>query len=229
MPPASDSWLKKIGRFAEMYDITAILGLVPDYPGDKPFSLDWILRPEDFSAQEPSSGFRLSALSLSSHAGTHIDAPAHLAGMVKTLDLYPLQRFLAPAHVISVGNEESIQPGCLDDVDVEEGDAVLFQTSNSSFGLLRRSGFEEKYVYLSEAAAKRCVALRISMVGIDCLSVDRYGDEAVPAHRHLLENDVLILEGIDLQGVPPGKFLLSCFPLKIRGIEAAPVRAVLLR
>jgi len=229
MPHAPDSRLKKIGRFEEMRDITAILGLVPDYPGDRSFSLDWILRPEDSSLQELNSGFRLSALSLGSHAGTHIDAPTHLLGKAKTLDQYPPQRFLIPAHVISVGNEESIQPGCLDDIDVEEGDAVLFQTTNSSFGLLRRSGFEENYVYLSEAAAKRCVALRISMVGIDYLSVDRYGDEAVPAHHCLLENDVLILEGIDLQGVPPGKFILSCFPLRIKGIEAAPVRAVLLR
>jgi arylformamidase len=229
MPNAPDSRLKKIGCYEEMHDITAILGLVPDYPGDRSFSLDWILRPEDSSLQELNSGFRLSAMSLSSHAGTHIDSPTHLSGKVKTLDQYPPQRFLIPAYVISIGNEESIQPGCLDDIDVEEGDAVLFQTKNSSNGLLRRSGFEENYVYLSEAAAKRCVVLRISMVGIDYLSVDRYRDEAVPAHRCLLENDVLILEGIDLQGVPPGKFLLSCFPLRIKGIEAAPVRAVLLR
>jgi arylformamidase len=229
MPPASDSWLKNIGHLAEMHDITAILGLVPDYPGDKSFYLDWILRPEASSTQELNSGFRLSAMSLSSHAGTHIDAPAHLAGMAETLDQYPPQRFLIPAHVIPVGSEESIQPGYLDDIDVEEGDAVLFQTKNSSNGLLRRRGFEENYVYLSEAAAKRCVALHISMVGIDYLSMDRYGEEAAPAHRCLLENDVLILEGIDLQGVPPGKFILSCFPLRIKGIEAAPVRAVLLR
>jgi arylformamidase len=228
MPNAPDPRLKKIGIYAEMHDITAILGLVPDYPGDRSFSMDWILRPED-SAQELNSGFRLSALSLSSHAGTHIDAPTHLSSKAKTLDQYPPQRFLITAHVISVGNEESIHPGCLDDIDVEEGDAVLFQTKNSSNGLLRRSGFEEKYVYLSEAAAKRCVALRISMVGIDYLSVDRYGDEAAPAHHCLLENDVLILEGIDLQGIPPGEFLLSCFPLRIKDIEAAPVRAVLLR
>ncbi|MDD1759718.1 MAG: cyclase family protein [Methanothrix sp.] len=229
MPHAPDSRLKKIGCFEEMHDITAILGLVPDYPGDRSFSLDWIVRPEDSSAQELNSGFRLSALSLSSHAGTHIDAPTHLSPKAKTLDQYPPQRFLIPAQVVSVGSDESIQPGCLDDIDVEEGDAVLFQTKNSSNGLLRRSGFEEKYVYLSEAAAKRCVALGISMVGIDYLSVDRYGDEAAPVHHCLLENDVLILEGIDLQGVPPGKFILSCFPLRIKGNEAAPVRAVLLR
>jgi len=229
MPHAPDSRLKKIGCFEEMHDITAILGLVPNYPGDRSFSLDWIVRPEDSSAQELNSGFRLSALSLSSHAGTHIDAPTHLSPKAKTLDQYPPQRFLIPAQVVSVGSDESIQPGCLDDIDVEEGDAVLFQTKNSSNGLLRRSGFEEKYVYLSEAAAKRCVALRISMVGIDYLSVDGYGDEAAPAHHCLLENDVLILESIDLQGVPPGKFILSCFPLRIKGNEAAPVRAVLLR
>jgi arylformamidase len=237
MPPASVPWIRQIERVVEMYDITAILGLAPDYPGDRPFSLEWMQKQEESSMLETQEGcfteeqdsFSLSALSLSSHAGTHIDAPAHLSGKTKALDLYPLQRFFIPAHVVSVGYEESIQPDGLDDIDLEEGDAVLFQTSNSSAGLLRSSNFTEKYVYLSESAAKRCVALGISMVGIDYLSVDRYDDEALPAHRYLLENDVLVLEGIDLKGVPPGRFILSCFPLRIRGSEASPVRAVLLR
>jgi arylformamidase len=65
------------------------------------------------------------------------------------------------------------------------------------------------------------------MVGIDCASIERYGSEGDPVHRRLLENDLLILEGLDLGGVPPGRYCLSCLPLRIKGCEASPVRAVL--
>ena len=66
-------------------------------------------------------------------------------------------------------------------------------------------------------------------MGIDYLSVDRYEDESLPVHNILLKNDVLVLEGIDLGAVPPGRYWLICLPLRIDDAEAAPVRAVLVR
>jgi arylformamidase len=66
------------------------------------------------------------------------------------------------------------------------------------------------------------------LLGIDSLSVDRYDDLSLQAHRILLEHDALILEGIDLGCVPPGRYTLVCLPLLIAGGEAAPARAVLL-
>lgn len=209
--------------FTEVFDISTPLGTVASYPGDKLYALEWISRIED------GSDFDLSALTLSSHAGAHLDAPAHLIKGARTIDQYSLRRFLVPAQVISVIDGESIEPSALQGIDIRSGDALLFQTSNSSRGLLQQRDFREPYIYLSLAAARLCVALGASLVGIDCLSVDRYGDDAAPAHHSLLESDVLILEGIDLLGLSPGRYLLLCLPLKISGGEAAPVRAVLVR
>jgi arylformamidase len=52
--------------------------------------------------------------------------------------------------------------------------------------------------------------------------------EDAPIHDILLGNDIFILEGIALDGVPAGRYTLFCLPLKIRGAEASPVRAILI-
>jgi arylformamidase len=226
MPFASEIPPKNIPDFTEVHDISAPLGTVAAYPGDRQYSREWMSRLED------GGDFSLSALALSSHAGTHLDAPAHLLKSGRTLDQYPLKRFILPAQVISVDDksvEESIQASALQNLKINPGEALLFRTGNSSRGLLRRPAFSEEFVYLSVDAARLCVALGISLVGIDCLSVDRYGDASAPVHRCLLENDVLILEGIDLEAVSPGRYLLICPPLRIKDAEAAPARAVLVR
>jgi len=226
MPFASEIPPKNIPDFTELHDISALLGSVATYPGDRKYSLEWLSRLEE------GKDYSLSALALSSHAGTHLDAPAHLLKNGRTLDLYPLKRFILPAQVISVDDnsvEESISASALQCLKINPGEALLFRTGNSSRGLLRRPAFSEEFVYLSVDAARLCVTLGVGLVGIDCLSVDRYGDAFAPVHRCLLENDVLILEGIDLEAVSPGRYLLLCLPLRIKNAEAAPARAVLVR
>ena len=89
--------------------------------------------------------------------------------------------------------------------------------------------FREDFISLSVQAAQICVARGVRLVGIDYLSVDKYGDDSLPVHRTLLESDILILEGIDLAAVPCGRYTLICLPLRIEGAEASPVRAVLAR
>src|SRR5512147_2570187 len=88
--------------FRAVYDISLILGEAATYPGDTPYSREMV--------SEIASGadYDLSTLTLCAHAGTHLDAPAHLIAGGKTLDQYPLSRFLLPARVISVDDGESI-------------------------------------------------------------------------------------------------------------------------
>ncbi len=226
MPFASEIPPKKILGFTEVHDISAVLGTVATYPGDRQYSLEWLSRLED------GDDFSLSALALSSHAGTHLDSPAHLLKNGWTLDRYPLRRFILPAQVISVddkSSEESVQVSALWNLKINPGEALLFRTGNSSRSLLQNPVFSEKFVYLSEEAARFCVAKGVSLIGIDCLSMDGYGGTSSPVHRLLLENDVLILEGIDLEAVSPGRYLLICLPIRIKDAEAAPARAILLR
>jgi len=209
--------------FKEVYDISLLLGETATYPGDPPFSREMV--------SEIASGDNcdLSTLILSSHAGTHLDAPAHFIAGGKTLDLYPLKRFLLHAHVVSTDDDESIKKDSLFGIDINEGDALLFKTKNSLRGLSRQSTFADDFVYLSEDAAQSCLDLGVSMVGIDYLSVDKFGSDLSPVHDLLLRNDVLILEGLDLTKVHPGEYILLCTPLSVKGAEAAPTRAILAR
>ena len=210
-------------RFKRAYDISVLLGSEnADYPGDHPYT-----RVEASSISD-GEAYNLSTLTLSAHSGTHIDAPAHYLEMAKTIDLYPPENFVLPAHVIHVEDVESIKPDSLDGLKTERGDALLFKTTNSMSGLSRSGIFSEKFVYLSEEAADACVNLGAGLVGIDYISIDRYGDEMAPVHYKLLKEGILILEGINLMDVPSGDYTLLCPPLKMKGAEASPVRALLL-
>lgn len=211
-----------LARWRSLYDISVPLGEVAAYADDLPFGRQIVCTADG-------AGYALSNLSLSAHAGTHLDAPAHLIPGGKTLDQYPAERFILPAQVLEVLDRECILKESLQEAEAgSEDHALLFKTQNSHQGLLKKKEFCQKFVYLSADAARMAAQMGARLVGIDCLSVDSCDDLSLSAHRILLESDVLILEGIDLSGVPPGRYTLICLPLRIAGGEAAPARAVLL-
>jgi arylformamidase len=225
---ASENNLDCEWSFHEVYDITALLNRAPDYPGDRKFLQDWMAGFDD------SDGYSLSALSLSSHAGTHLDFPSHVKKGGKSQDSYSPDRFIMPAEVISVPEEGPVQPSSLkdsmlSDCRTKHNEALLIRTPNSQKRLMNQPGFSREYASLSLEAASICVSGGIALVGIDYISVDRFEDNALPVHHMLLDNGVIILEGIDLSAVPSGRYLLICLPLKIDYAEASPVRAVLVR
>ena len=223
MPLASEIILNNSLDFREVYDISAPLNMVPAYPGDRPYFREWMARLDE------GDDYCLSALALSSHAGTHLDFPSHLLRGGKAQDSYSLKRFIIPAEVISVPGDGPVLPSNLQGCKIDRGQALLFKTCNSKKRLLHQAVFSEEFVYLSLDVAHLCVAGEVGLVGIDYLSVDKYRDDSLPVHRTLLENDVLILEGIDLADVPSGKYSLICLPLSIKDAEASPLRAVLVR
>ena len=85
----------------------------------------------------------------------------------------------------------------------------------------------EGSAYLSQSGAFALADGGIALVGTDASSIAPYEDAVLP-HQELLLAGVPILEGLDLSGVPDGNYILAAFPLKLEGLEAAPVRAVLL-
>src|SRR5262249_50214565 len=101
---------------------------------------------------------------------------------------------------------------------------VLFKTRNSE--LLKRRDFEPDFVAFSLGAARTLVARGVRLVGLDYLSV-AHADTQVPVHRAFLDHGVVLLEGIDLSEISPGRYELICFPLRLRGLDGAPCRAVL--
>ena len=211
-------------KYETVYDISVRLGDESiDYPGDTPYSRELIWNIKDSNICD------LSKLVMSAHSGTHVDTPAHFIEGAGTLDSYTIQDFILPAQVVNIEDNEAIRPAELKNVNIEPGDALLFKTDNSVSGRCNTSNFSESFVYLSSEAAELCVEKEASLVGIDYITIEKYGDEAFPAHRRILGNNILVLEGINLREVRQGRYTLLCLPLKIKGGEASPVRAVLLR
>jgi len=92
--------------------------------------------------------------------------------------------------------------------------------------LLKRRDYDPNFVAFSVEAARALVARGVQLVGLDYLSV-AHADEQVPVHRAFLDHGVILLEGVDLSDVAPGRYELICFPLRLRGLDGAPCRAVL--
>jgi arylformamidase len=165
-----------------------------------------------------------SAVSMSVHAGTHLDAPFHFVPDGCTIDSLPLDLFIGPALVHAVETERHITGTHVAAMDLENVTRVLFKTRNTQ--LLRKSAYDPNFAAFSVEAAQALVARGVKLVGLDYLSVAK-ADEQVPVHRAFLDHGVALLEGVDLSDVMPGRYELICFPIKLSGSDGAPCRAVL--
>ncbi len=165
-----------------------------------------------------------TALTMSVHAGTHLDAPFHFLPDGAGIDALPLERFIGPAMVHAVDANRYITEAQVNAIPLDGVTRVLFKTRNSQ--LLKRREYDPNFVAFSVEAARALVARGVDLVGLDYLSV-AHADEQVPVHRAFLDHGVVLLEGIDLSEVRPGRYELICFPLRLRGLDGAPCRAVL--
>ena len=171
----------------------------------------------------------IAKLMMSSHSGTHIDTPAHFIPDGKNLDEYPLEQWILPAQVVNIEDREAVRPIELNNLDIAPGEALLFRTYNSTSGKVASGVYSEDFVYVSPEAAEFCVEKKVSLVGIDYGTIEKHGDMDYPTHHKLLGNGIRILEGINLKEVPSGRYTLFCLPLRIKGAEGAPARAMLAR
>jgi arylformamidase len=169
----------------------------------------------------------VSRIEMGSHTGTHIDAPAHFIPGGSGIDKIDLDALIGPARVITILNREVITPAEIATHNLAQGDRVLFRTRNST-DCWRRSEFMTDFVYLNDGAAERLVSIGVRTVGIDYLSVAGYRrQDAKKTHPILLGAGIVIIEGLDLYGVPDGRYEMICLPLRIEGGDGSPARAVL--
>jgi len=159
------------------------------------------------------------------HTGTHIDVPRHFFPGGKTVDSFQPEVFIGSAYVVHLSGRDRIAATDLENSSIpEEVSRLLLRTDNSR--RWRNQSFDENYTWLTRDAASWIAARGIRLLGFDYLSIERYGAEPV-AHRTLMEHEVVILEGLDLNEVEAGWYELLCFPLRLVGREGAPVRALL--
>ncbi|MEE8217835.1 MAG: cyclase family protein [Vicinamibacteria bacterium] len=202
-----------------VYDVTVPLAPgLPVYPGDPPFEIEPVQR-------LGSAPFSLSRMSLATHTGTHVDAPAHFLPGGATIDSLPLEILIGKARVVEILARERIERTDLEPQDLRDDLRILLKTRMS--GQMLKPGFQEDHLYLSGDAAAYLAQAGLKLVGFDYLSVDRYGVPDYPAHHALLEAGVVIVEGLDLSEVEPGEYDMTCLPLRVAGGDGAPARVIL--
>lgn len=189
-----------------------------------PLKRELIAYPGDASYEEyeyythEKNGVHIMRVMMETHSGTHFDAPYHMIADGKKANEIDLENFVGKATVVEV---EGNQIG-KEDIPESHREIVLFKTRNS--GLYGK--FDTSFTYLSLDGADRLVEHGVKLVGIDYLSIEKFGSPEPVVHRKLLGNGVVIVEGLYLKDVVPGDYEFICLPLKMSQ-DGAPCRAVL--
>ncbi len=195
------------------------------YPGDAPY----------FASTEKTihkDGMRLSRIEIGSHNGTHVTVPArYIQGGAETETL-PLEMLVGPAWVadltgLTMGTGITVEhlEEALPETPVER---LLLKTRNSALWI-SRNYFQTRFVFLTPEAAEWLVEKGIRSIGIDYLSIERFGGDAPLATLAILNANGVIMEGLDLTNVEAGReYTLAFLPLKTPNLDGAPARAVLI-
>ena len=163
----------------------------------------------------------VSRLTMGSHTGTHIDAPIHFLPGGSGAEEVPLENLIGPARVIEIKDPHAVKAQELRVHNLGARERLLFKTSNSK-RCWKTSQFVPDFVSIAEDAASYLASLNTLAVAIDYLSAGN-----PETHRTLLGAGVVIVEGLNLNGISPGRYELLCLPLKILGGDGAPARVLL--
>jgi arylformamidase len=209
-----------------IYDIS-----VPVAPGETPvFPGDPGIEVTSFHSIERGDAANVTALNFGAHTGTHVDAPAHFIEGARPVWSLPLETLAGEARVVEIeADARAVEASHVTDEAVAGATRVLFKTRNSSFWDDPRGRFREDFTYVSPGAARALVSRGVRLVGLDYLSVEKFGSGGFETHMTLLSSGVVIVEGLDLRAVAPGLYELVCLPLKIAAGsgDGAPARAIL--
>ena len=208
-----------------IYDVSVPLSNdMPTWPGDPAIEISAM------KSLEKGDSSNVSLLHLGAHTGTHVDAPAHFIAGANKLESMALDALLGPAVVVEVPADQlSIEADFVSAHCPPNTQRVLFKTRNSAFWGDSPGQFRNDFTYLSTEAARTLVNNGIRLVGIDYLSIEKFGQKSHETHLTLLSKGVIIIEGMDLRQVPAGTYELICLPLRLRSGpgDGSPCRAVL--
>jgi arylformamidase len=207
----------------KIYDVTfPISPETPIYEGDPKAKI------EIANSIEKGDAANVSHICCGVHTATHVDAPNHFIEGRRKVHELELEKLIGNCRVIELNeNVVAIEPKHLENLETVE--RVLFKTRNSQFWNEPEKGFRKDFTYITPEAARVLVERNVKLVGIDYLSVERFGSEDFATHITLLEKEVVIIEGLDLRLVSAGDYELICLPLKFIGGagDGSPARTVL--
>lgn len=216
------------------YDLTRqVAAGMPGYPDDPPVEL------REY-ADVASDGYRATELRLTTHTGTHVDAPGHTEADGRPIDAYPPEAFRFDAMRLEIGVDTPREPITRDAIRAAASDADPAGAFAADMIVLDTGWAEywgddwyDDHPYLAPAAAE-WLADNGYHVGVDALSVDptptanaRPDEPAgLPAHHALLGSGRFVVENLTNLAAPPDRFRLEAYPLPVKGGDAAPARVV---
>ena len=170
----------------------------------------------------------VTRITVGSHTGTHVDAQSHFLSNGNSVENEPLSKFIGEATIIDVSVKEGGEGGggiTAKDLNrysdiVQRDDILLTYTGTGD----HRTNF----TYLDISAARWIVNHKIKCIGIDTLSVEKYGSKDAPIHKLLLSEGIGIIENLDnLKQFVTKRMFLVCLPLPFEGVDGSPARAIL--
>jgi arylformamidase len=190
---------------------------IPVWPGDTPFSykISWPM--------EDSGSVNVGEIAMSTHTGTHVDAPFHFDNDGKRIIDLDVNLFIGPARVIHVPNPTSIGIKEVSELDLKDVTRLIIRTDT----WFERTKFPESIPEIEPELAAFLAENGVRLLGMDLPSVDTLDSKELPAHHELNRNGIHILEGLVLDSVEPGDYEIAALPLAIVEGDGSPVRAVL--
>jgi arylformamidase len=206
-----------------IYDVTVPLRPdMPTYAGEEPGP---VLSFHSLISAGQSAN--VSALSVGSHTGTHVDAPCHFLEGRSAVEAMPLGSLVGPAQVIEYTGDRHITAGDLEAAGIPPGARrLLIKTRNGRFW--DDTTFHSDFIGLAADAGDWLARRGYLLVGIDYMSIEQFRSPTHEVHKALLEKSIVIVEGLDLRAIAPGPYFMVCAPLKVVGADGAPARVFLL-
>ncbi len=186
------------------------------YPGNEKVSIF-----QFFSI--PNKSVNESWIKFGCHTGTHVDSPRHIRNEGYFADKLPLESFYGKCKVFDLTNITSaIYRKDLEKFSINQEDIILLKTENSIKGYQE---FRKDFIHIKLNAAEYLVQKKIKTLGVDYLSVKKFGDDD-EVHEIIIDN-MTLFEGLDLSKIESGEYLFIGLPLKIES-DGAPARVILL-
>ncbi|MED1468462.1 arylformamidase [Bacillus salipaludis] len=186
------------------------------WPGDTPFTykVNW--------SKEESGSVNVGQIKMSTHTGTHIDAPFHFDNEGKKVIDLDVNLYIGPAKVIHLPKPTSIGIKELSDYELDGVTRLLIRTDS----LECRQEFPSAIPEIEPELASYIAGYGVRLIGLDLPSVDPIDSKELTAHHELTRNGIHILEGLVLDQVTPGEYELAALPLPLIEADGSPVRAV---
>jgi arylformamidase len=203
----------------KIWDISpALRPGTPAFPGDTPFTEQrtWTIGPD--------CPVNVSAITLSTHAGSHADAPLHYDPAGAPAGAFDLARFIGPARLVDIrGAGPLVQPAEIEKALASPVRRLLLRT----YERMPQDRWEPDFTAIAPEAIELMARRGVDLIGTDAASIDPASSKTLDAHMAVRRHGMIILENLVLDEVPAGDYELIALPLKLTNLDAAPLRAVL--